>query len=401
MVSSAEHIDLRNEIIVLDSLPPPLPPPPPPSVIDTPPLTKRKIKKTATTLLSYETYLQENPVLNKYKLPELKSIAKQHCIPVSGTKPVLIERIHTFFKKTANAMIIQRVIRGYWVRLCLRTRGPAFLKTERCVNETDGYTLEPLNEIPFQRFISFQDHKDFIYGFDVFSLITVYKRKGNIINPYTRERLDSDTLNRILLTGRLVKLIFPGSIDPAENVAQPNTSVSQQPHVAVVENNRQQLNQTTFLNNRISSTDQQFILQRLSDIRNKPIERRIQDLFIEIDLLGNYTQSTWFSNLDMREYIRFHRWLHDIWNFRAQMSDETKRNICPLYDPFAFQRPPVRYPQYNDTQEICLTVVENIVYGSNDIEHRKLGALHVLSALTIVSMPARTSMFWLYESFIS
>jgi hypothetical protein len=234
----------------------------------------------------------------------------------------------------------------------------------------------------------------------VFSLITVYKRKGNIINPYTRERLDTDTLNRILLIGRLVKLIFPDCIDSTEN-AQPSNHTTPSIIERNREQNRQQNIQMTLLNNRISNMDQPFILHRLREIRNKPVERRIQDLFIEIDLLGNYTQSSWFSNLNMGEYIRFHRWLHEIWNFRGRMTDETKRNICPLYDPFVFNRNTSRYPLYDDTQEICLTVVENIIYGSTDVEHRRLGALHVLSALTIVSPPARISLFWLYESLVS
>jgi hypothetical protein len=407
VTSITNDIDLQNEIIVLEPIPTTLPDPPDTSSIVDETVVKKatqKLKIINTTQLSYETYLKENPVLNKYKLPELKSIAKQHHIPVSGTKPILIERIHHFFAKTTKAIILQRVLRGYWVRLCLRTRGPAFRKTGRCVNETDGYTLEPLVEIPFQRFISFQDNKNFIYGFDVFSLITVYKRKGNIINPYTRERVDTDTLNRILLTGRLVKLLFPEYIDSDETIPQTvshNNNHNTNNIRAVLEHNREPIIQNIFLNSRISMMDQRIIIQRLSEIRNKTVERRIQDLFIEIDLLGNYTQSSWFSNLDLSGYIRFHRWLHEVWNFRAQMTDETKRNICPLYDPFVFNRNTIRYPDMNDSQKICLTIMENIVYGSLDIEHRKLGALHILSALTIVSPAARGSMYWLYESLVS
>jgi len=44
--------------------------------------------------------------------------------------------------------------------------------------------------------------------------------------------------------------------------------------------------------------------------------------------------------------------------------------------------------------------MENMVYGTRDIEYRKLGALHLLSILTVVSEEARQSMPWLYESII-
>jgi hypothetical protein len=42
--------------------------------------------------------------------------------------------------------------------------------------------------------------------------------------------------------------------------------------------------------------------------------------------------------------------------------------------------------------------MENMVYCGVDDEYRKIGALHVLTALTGVSIGARTSMPWLYEA---
>ena len=43
-------------------------------------------------------------------------------------------------------------------------------------------------------------------------------------------------------------------------------------------------------------------------------------------------------------------------------------------------------------------ILENMVYSGINIEYRKIGTLHALSALTLVSVPARESMPWLYES---
>jgi hypothetical protein len=39
-----------------------------------------------------------------------------------------------------------------------------------------------------------------------------------------------------------------------------------------------------------------------------------------------------------------------------------------------------------------------MIFMGVDDEHRKLGAFHALSALTVVSMGARDTMPWLYES---
>jgi hypothetical protein len=48
----------------------------------------------------------------------------------------------------------------------------------------------------------------------------------------------------------------------------------------------------------------------------------------------------------------------------------------------------------------CLIVFENMVYSGIDEDHRKLGTFHALSGLTMVSIPARTAMPWLYESIV-
>jgi hypothetical protein len=44
--------------------------------------------------------------------------------------------------------------------------------------------------------------------------------------------------------------------------------------------------------------------------------------------------------------------------------------------------------------------MENMVYSGINNEIRQIGAFHVLTALTMVSIPARHSMPWLYESIV-
>jgi len=49
-------------------------------------------------------------------------------------------------------------------------------------------------------------------------------------------------------------------------------------------------------------------------------------------------------------------------------------------------------------KRMCLNVLEEMVYTGVNDEYRMLGAFHCLSILTVVSIPARNSMMWLYES---
>jgi hypothetical protein len=147
----------------------------------------------------------------------------------------------------------------------------------------------------------------------------------------------------------------------------------------------------------------QEISNKINEIREKPVPVRIQELFMEIDQLGNYTNAEWFSTLTLRDYIRLYRNLYDIWNYRAQLSYEMKRKICLLNDPFLGifnQRIYYNDISFSQIQEACLKVFENMVYTGIDIEHRKIGTMHSLSALTIVSLDARNAMPWLYESLV-
>jgi hypothetical protein len=80
-----------------------------------------------------------------------------------------------------------------------------------------------------------------------------------------------------------------------------------------------------------------------------------------------------------------------------------KNNICILGNPFLNIFNERIY--YNDVslhriQEACLIVIENMVYTGIDIEHRKIGTMHALSALTTVSLHFRDAMPWLYESVV-
>jgi hypothetical protein len=51
-------------------------------------------------------------------------------------------------------------------------------------------------------------------------------------------------------------------------------------------------------------------------------------------------------------------------------------------------------------RELCISLVEDLVFTGIDDEYRRLGALHVLTALTLVSSAARGSLPWLYESIV-
>jgi hypothetical protein len=99
--------------------------------------------------------------------------------------------------------------------------------------------------------------------------------------------------------------------------------------------------------------------------------------------------------------MRLYRAMYEIWNYRSGLSRDTKIKICPFYGPFdrIFQTN-VFYDELtlDQIQNACTCVFETLVCSGVDEDHRKLGAFHALSSLTIVSAAARQAMPWLYES---
>jgi hypothetical protein len=355
------------------------------------PCKKRIVKSKPERLeITYDNYFKSGFDLNGYKIPEIKEFLKTNKLLISGTKPALIERVNTHFLRIKNTLNIQRIYRGYLVREIIKLRGPAFKNRSLCVNDTDFVSMDKINEIPDMNFFSYADDNNFIYGFDIVSLIQAYKAK-NMENPYNREKLSVPIKRKIKSFYKKTCIFYPEiKIDKHE--------------VAPTYNTRRHRNINSQVQNPISnrlSPESNDRYNLLLNMREKPIEQRMQDLFMEIDQLGNYTQVSWFSNLNVNQYIRLYRTMFEIWNYRSGLSHDAKLRICPFYGPFEriFQRN-VYYDELSLTQiqAACTSVFETLVFSGIDDDHRRLGAFHALSSLTVVSTGARQAMPWLYES---
>jgi hypothetical protein len=353
-------------------------------------------------MIDYHDFYNKKMHLKSYKVPELKCIAKHHRLHITGTKGVLIERIENLFQKMKNAEKIQRIFRGWLVRFSFKIRGEAFKDRSLCVNDTDFCTLEPIDEIPFEYFYSYRDEKDFIYGFNISSLIQLFKKNQKLENPYNRERIDRQKICQILFLNNIIPILFGEKQENHIKIIQEratNNNMTNISHGLSVHYYRPRI----ILSYSEMNTNLRTNLHKIISSRNMPMSRRIQELFIEIDRLGNYTQSVWYTSLGQTEYMRFYRILFDIWQYRGQIPQNVKNKICPFIQPFANI-----FSHHNNHTEfsleqiqiLCTTVMENLIYSGIDEEYRKIGTLHVLSALTIVSRSARTAMPWLFESIV-
>jgi len=297
-----------------------------------------------------------------YNVNQLKLIAKNYKLKISGNKNQLLTRIYSFLYFSSYIIKIQKIFRGIVARKYKLLHGPAAINRKLCTNTDDFVTMEPVEEINYHQFISYRDEDGFIYGFDIISLHNLFLKSQDIEsirNPYNRNLIPESvikTIKSIIKLSRILKI-----------------------HVN---------------------------LHYEDDTESIPIEKMIElralSLFQNIDALGNYSNSQWFLSLNRNQIIRFLRELADIWNYRAQITAETKRSICPPSgDPFRNLNMHYIHTEQNMTnvKKVVLEVLEKIVNGGVDRDSKALGACYVLGSLTLVNQEAATSIPWLFQSF--
>ena len=315
-------------------------------------------------------------LFNNYNVSQLKTIAKHHKIKTTGNKEFLKKQIYNYLYYSFNVIIIQKLVRSYLLKKYIFLHGPAVYNRSLCSNDVDFCSLDNLNDIPYNQFISFRDNNDHVYGFDIMSLYNLFLKMNknitnssensnnfskdltNVENPFTTQAISSNVLTQLVDFIRL------------SNILKINIS----------------LNYNDLL--------------ELSE--NKKIEIKILTLFQRIDSLGNYTNIKWFNDLDKYNLVQFIRELFDIWNYRANLCQSLKREIVPpTGNPFYDGHININnLQQYNFIQlkKYAIYVIDLMVNKGINENSCSLGSYYVLCALTLVSQEAANSLPWLYEA---
>ena len=294
-----------------------------------------------------------------YNVTQLKSFAKHYKLKLGGNKNELLTRVYSYLCLSSFIIKIQKNFRRLIVQKYKSLHGPAAMNRKLCNNSCDFITMEPNEEINFHQFLSYKDEDGFIYGFDITSLHNLYfKGSKEMKNPYNRNLFPISVIKDIKSMLRLSKIL--------------------KIHI-----------------NLLFEDDSQNVSSE------KAIELRALTLFQTIDSLGNYSNPQWFLSLNRNEIIKFVRELCDIWNYRAQLTQETKRSICPPNgDPFRNLSMPYIHTEGNifNVKKVVLEVLEKFVNSAIDKDSKSLGAYYVLGGLTLVNQEAATSLPWLFQS---
>ena len=339
-------------------------PPGPSSYDDEPPPSNIIILKTTE---------YEKVKTTKYSLTDLRTLCAHYGIKKSGTKPELTLRIYTHLRQSHVIVKIQRKFRQYVSAKYRLLSGPGYLHVKGCVNDTDFYTFDKLTDIAPHNLFTFRDRDGKIYGFHIASIYNLILNSfPEITNPYNRNLLPVAIVQNVydkLIYGTLLR--FRATIK-LEDVDNEDDSYDDDNHSGLS--------------------------------REKQEELYIVGLFQHINTLGNYSDSEWFMTLQRPEFLRFIRHIHDIWYYRANLSQEMKNRICPPHgNPFMLNNVSVNLNVVNllndsELRTIAVSIINNIVKRGVTREDQCLGAFYVLATLTIVNQNARNALPWLYEA---
>lgn len=156
---------------------------------------------------SFSQWVSSSQTIHDTPLKILKYTLKSHGKPVSGNKPDLICRLEQYYLQIKMAIRIQRIFRGFLVRESEKLRG--YKDSLVCNNSTDFYTLENITEIPHELFFSYRDDKGFVYGFNVLSIMSMFKLTRKLINPYNREDVPFIVLQRLFSIYKKSRILYP------------------------------------------------------------------------------------------------------------------------------------------------------------------------------------------------
>jgi hypothetical protein len=239
-----------------------------------------------------------------------------------------------------------------------RRQGPAFYTRELCVNDADFFSTDSVCDISGTMFFSYKCDDNHVYGFDIRSIHTLMYRAHvggtEALNPFNRAP-------------------FP-------------RGMGRQVHALVRKLTRWKL-PTEWVPLTPPTPEQQ-------------IRMKIVDVFSKIDELNYYSSPDWFIGLSEGAHRRFYAQLFDIWTHRANLSPAQKNTIVPGFAGRLFRTPrwALADMNYDALQKMNLGVIRMMISSAEDRNDRILGAMYVVSALTLVCDGARTAYPWLYES---
>lgn len=246
-----------------------------------------------------------------------------------------------------------------WWRLYGRLKafyrqGPARWNRTVSTNDTDFYSMENMCDLSGEYVFSFVENNKCAYSFDIRSLATLLEKHDIPENPYTRVAFTERSLEK---ARTFIRWSRKKGVDTRWAPIEPETP------------------------------DQRFRL-------------KVTDLFQKIDELNYYTKPDWFVNLSVDNLRCFYVELYDIWFHRAELTAEMRRTIIPSpAHPFRYNINEIVANRSLDfLRKVNMDIIRMFISAANDRSERTLGAMYIVTVMTLVNSECREMYPWLYES---
>ena len=292
-----------------------------------------------------------------FNVSQLREMCEHYNLKKSGNKEELRRRCYSYLNVCGAVRRAQASTRGILRRKLNRLRGPGILQRRICKNEADFLTFEDTSSIHPDSYFSFRDAEDNVWAFDIMSIHNhLVKSGGDALNPFTRAVLPAAEL-----TQRLDQIVTLASTLGVK-------------------------------------TDLEFENAPPPDPQD--LETRAQEIFQRFDIFGHFTDHRWLLSLDKPHLLDFYKALHDIWSYRADITEHVMASVCaPHGRPFAgCSWSGLCDGSREHVIKVVLQVCHNFAFCAVDDHHQQLGVYYVLAAITLVNPDAADSLPWLHQS---
>jgi hypothetical protein len=224
-----------------------------------------------------------------------------------------------------------------------------------CNNKEDFFLLLDMYNIPNNYFFSIKDG-NFNFGFEFRSFYNLSKK----FDPKNNE-------------------IYNSNVD---NIKNPFTNM-----LLSEENKKKYLKHLIYIKEKGLTLD--FPKRKLTP--DELLRNKLVDVFQKIDFLDNYTDISWFEELDLKGLKKLYTSCEDIFNYRCNFTNEIKKRI--IHDGVIFNMNKNTLEKLTDKhkkflQNMLLDDFNRLCTEGQNTDDRKLGAILILTALTEVSKKA-------------
>ncbi len=276
-----------------------------------------------------------------------------------------IDYVRTCFYLESNYISkiikIQSLVRKYAIMSKLKYFGPSFFNRKESNNSFDFFSYQDIHTIPSEYLFSYRDQDKFIYTFDIRSLEKLFC-SNSFENPFNRESFSNEIKELIIVRINSYR-------KETEFISPESKSLNKKKR-------------------KISLPDE------ISHIKTRAV-----DLFQKMDQLDQYTNVSWFCDLNLKQLKNFYRFLEDIWNYRTQITQDQKRKISKDGDVCAIPINTImKIKKINELQTIILDQMELLITGGETKDEQILGCLYILTALAETSPKIAECLPWLVNS---